>query len=511
MENIIEAKIKSLTELSKILGNFPRVKKVVMCHGTFDVVHPGHIRHLSYAKQQGTTLVVSLTCDRHISKSALRPYIPEDLRAFNLAALQMVDYVIIDQNTTPLDNIRMLQPDFFAKGYEYSADSLPKKTADEKEVITSYGGEFLFTPGDVVFSSSKIIESGAPDIRYEKLRSLMIAEGVTFTDLKATLTKLQDLSVHVVGDTIIDSYTRTSMIGGQNKTPTISVKFIEKESFVGGAGIVAKHLKSAGATVFFSTILSDDELGFFAKKDLESHGVEINAIIEKTRPTTEKNAIVCENYRLLKIDTLDNSLIGEPALNAIKDSIKNTHADCLVFSDFRHGIFNRESIPDLTASIPEGVFKVADSQVASRWGNILEFQNFDLITPNEREARFALGDQDSVIRPLATRLFLAANCSNLILKLGSKGCMGYRKQKSNDEFPEFFVLDSFADHIVDPVGSGDALLAYATLAERATGSQIIAAILGAIAAGCECELDGNIPISASAIEKKISEYEKRTF
>ena len=52
----------------------------------------------------------------------------------------------------------------------------------------------------------------------------------------------------------------------------------------------------------------------------------------------------------------------------------------------------------------KGAFTVADSQVASRWGNILEFKGFDLITPNEREARFALADQDTGVRPLAARL-----------------------------------------------------------------------------------------------------------
>ena len=77
----------------------------------------------------------------------------------------------------------------------------------------------------------------------------------------------------------------------------------------------------------------------------------------------------------------------------------------MVFSDFRHGIFNRDTIPPLSAAIPKETLRIADSQVASRWGNILEFEGFDLITPNEREARFALGDQDSMIRPLARELY----------------------------------------------------------------------------------------------------------
>ena len=84
-------------------------------------------------------------------------------------------------------------------------------------------------------------------------------------------------------------------------------------------------------------------------------------------------------------------------------------ADAVIYSDFRHGIFNRRTIPDFICAMPERVYRVADSQVASRWGNITEFKGFDLITPNEREARFALADQDLGIRPLASNLYDAAH------------------------------------------------------------------------------------------------------
>ena len=90
-----------------------------MCHGTFDIVHPGHLRHLMYAKEKADLLIASVTADAHITKAAHRPYVPQELRAANLAALEIVDYVIIDPNATPIENIRALQPDFFAKGYEY--------------------------------------------------------------------------------------------------------------------------------------------------------------------------------------------------------------------------------------------------------------------------------------------------------------------------------------------------------------------------------------------------------
>ena len=69
--------------------------------------------------------------------------------------------------------------------------------------------------------------------------------------------------VHVVGDIIVDSLTYTTMIGGMTKTPTPSVRFDNRTDFVGGAGIVAKHLRAAGADVSFSTVLGADNLGKF--------------------------------------------------------------------------------------------------------------------------------------------------------------------------------------------------------------------------------------------------------
>jgi sugar/nucleoside kinase (ribokinase family) len=162
----------------------------------------------------------------------------------------------------------------------------------------------------------------------------------------------------------------------------------------------------------------------------------------------------------------------------------------------------------MISSIRSGVFKVADSQVASRWGNITDFKDFDLITPNEREARFALGDQDSGIRPLASALYDAARCKVLILKLGERGVLTCRN-KDHESLDSYVVVDSFADRVVDAVGAGDALLAYATLAMLATRSDGIATILGSMAAACECELDGNIPVTPENVLGKIDAVERQ--
>jgi sugar/nucleoside kinase (ribokinase family) len=372
----------------------------------------------------------------------------------------------------------MIQPDYFAKGYEYTASGdLHPRTQEELEVVQEYGGELLFTPGDIVYSSSALINYAPPALKLEKLLTLMNAENITFDMLRQTLAGFSGKRVHVVGDTIVDSYTYGTMIGGQTKTPTMSILFEKKADFVGGAGIVAEHMKAAGAEVIFSTILGDDPYKNFVLDHLKKAGVECRAVIDSTRPTVNKNAIVAGGYRLLKLDTLDNSSISDHVLQQLTHAITHTPVDAVVFSDFRHGIFNRRTIPKFIEAIPNDCYRVADSQVASRWGNITEFSDFDLITPNEREARFALADQDSGIRPLASALYDTAKCKLLILKLGDRGVLTCRGL-SHERLDSFFVIDSFVDRLVDAVGAGDALLAYATLAMLIGKNPFIATILG---------------------------------
>ena len=501
-------KIKSVEDLSLMLGPYPRKKKVIMCHGVFDVVHPGHLRHLLYAKSKADILVASLTSDKHINKGQYRPHIPQVLRALNLAAYEIVDYVIIDTNGTPIKNISQLQPDFFAKGYEYTADGLQVKTQEEADTLHAYGGEIIFTPGDIVYSSSKLIELAPPAIRIEKLLILMESEKLTFDSLRSCLDRFKGKKVHVVGDTIVDSYTQTVMIGGQTKTPTMSVQYERRDDYIGGAAVVAEHLQAAGADVQFSTVLGDDAFKAFVLEGLKKSGVQCCPIIDPTRPTTNKNAIVAGGYRLLKVDTLDNQSISDDIVRKLARAIAATSCDAVVFSDFRHGLFNRRTIPLLIESIPSGVYKVADSQVASRWGNITDFKNFDLITPNEREARFALGDQDSGIRPISSNLYDLAQCKTLMLKLGERGVLTCRNG-NHEALDSVVIIDSFVERLVDAVGAGDALLAYATLSMLVTKSEVVATILGSMAAACACECDGNISVQPDDVRSKIDMLERQ--
>ena len=269
---------KKLTTIQKILskiGRFPRSKKIILCHGVFDVVHPGHIRHLNYAKSQGDILVVSCTGDRFIDKGIYRPHIPQKMRALNLAAFEMVDYVLIDENRKPLNLLKKLKPDFFAKGFEYTSKGLPQATIEEKNELDKYGGKLIFTPGDIVYSSTKFINFNSPNLDLEKLELTMNTNKITFEMLTDTIKKIDKTSVHIVGDTIVDTYTKTNFIGGQTKTPTFSVLYGSENSYVGGAAIVALHMSEAGAKVKFTSLISNDKYGRFVKRELKKKNIKM--------------------------------------------------------------------------------------------------------------------------------------------------------------------------------------------------------------------------------------------
>jgi rfaE bifunctional protein kinase chain/domain/rfaE bifunctional protein nucleotidyltransferase chain/domain len=505
-------KIKTVNEIIDIGSEIKRSKKKsILCHGVFDVVHPGHLRHLEFAKSQADILIVSVTADRFIKKGVYRPHVSEILRARQLAHLSIVDYVIINEVETPEVLIRSLKPDFFAKGFEYVENGLPPATQSESEAVKSYGGRIIFTPGDIVYSSSNLIGISEPNLSWEKIQIAMTAGGFEWQDILSYCRPYPGMKVTVLGDLIVDTLIDTSMYGISSKTPTLSVIENGRQSFVGGAGIVALHFAKAGAQVKLVTLTGRDTLGSWAVESLISQGVEVAQFEEEGRPTTEKAAFVNGTYRLLKVDRVDNRPISMKTQTAIyKELTADEDNQVFVFSDFRHGIFNKNSIEYLVQSLRTDSFNVADSQVASRWGNITEFKNFDLITPNEKEARFSLGDQDSTINRLAINLMRSTNSKNLILKLGHRGILSASKntEGSSGEGITKFGFNSFATNVVDAVGSGDALLAYATLALAEGAPLPIASIIGNAAAGLECGQNGNVPLTPLMIGELLENMKK---
>ncbi|MBI5787359.1 MAG: adenylyltransferase/cytidyltransferase family protein [Candidatus Schekmanbacteria bacterium] len=132
-------------------------KKVVMCHGCFDLMHPGHIKHFQSAKAFGDVLVVTVTPDEYIDKGTGRPVFNQNLRADSIAALECVDYVAINKWPTAESTLRLLRPDIYVKGQEFQKlEDKTGKIQKEYDTVKEIGAQIKFTQ-EIVFSSTKLI------------------------------------------------------------------------------------------------------------------------------------------------------------------------------------------------------------------------------------------------------------------------------------------------------------------------------------------------------------------
>lgn len=131
-------------------------RTLVTTNGSFDMFHAGHLRSLKFAKEQGDILIVGVNSDSSVKKykSKKRPIIPEEQRAEIVASIIYVDYVVLFDETTPVNLLSMIKPDIHVKGSEY------KENIPEKEVVEKYGGKVVFIERhELKISTSEIIKT----------------------------------------------------------------------------------------------------------------------------------------------------------------------------------------------------------------------------------------------------------------------------------------------------------------------------------------------------------------
>lgn len=151
-------KILKLEELAEKMEELKRLgKKIVHCHGCFDLMHPGHIKHFQAAKKMGDLLLVTLTPDKFVDKGPERPVFNENLRAESIAALECVDYVAINKWPTAEQTLRILKPNYYVKGQEFEKiEDETGKIQKEYDVVEEIGSEIRFTH-EIVFSSTELL------------------------------------------------------------------------------------------------------------------------------------------------------------------------------------------------------------------------------------------------------------------------------------------------------------------------------------------------------------------
>ena len=203
-------KIYTLEQLaSKLESERSSGKRITQCHGVFDLLHIGHIRHFEQAKKFGDILVVTVTPDEYVNKGPHRPAFSQDFRIEAIAALECVNYVAVTRSPAAVDAILTLKPDIYAKGAEYSNrdQDITGQIVHEENAVLSVGGKLGFTDDAVVFSSTNLINRHMPIYPKEVQDHLAyLSDNYTIEGVLSYLENARNLKVLVLGEAIIDDY-----------------------------------------------------------------------------------------------------------------------------------------------------------------------------------------------------------------------------------------------------------------------------------------------------------------
>jgi len=481
-------------------------RTVVHCHGCFDIVHPGHIRYLQFARRQGDLLVVSLTGDCQIDKGPSRPYVPQELRAENLAALELVDYVYVDPYPTAAELISAIQPDVYVKGHEYQSSSDPNFLR-EREAVERGGGRVIFSSGEVVFSSTRLIEQfgQTASMEYHRLASFCARHEIDSRSLFALVQRFAGARVLVIGDTIVDRYVFCDAQDLAGEAPMLCLTRLEDRTYLGGAAIVAQHVAAMGASPCLVTAIGDDAPSEKLAETAASTGMEHHFMQARPALVTKTRFLVDET-KLFKLDEghshpLDSRAEQEAASMIVQQA---RHADAVIWCDFGYGMISSALWGRVAAEVGRKT-GIVSADVSGTRGDLLRFTNADLLCPTERELRSSLSNFDDGLSNVAWQCMQKTQARSLLVTLGKRGLVAFDRQSQDPASAAWSDrllsehVPALSDRTIDRLGCGDALLATATLALASGASLAQAAYLGSAAAAIELSRLGNLPVDASSL------------
>lgn len=486
------------TVIKEIRERARAAEHIVFVSGNFNVVHPGHLRLLRFAKQCGDFLVVGVNADRDSSLTLL----PEHLRLEGVQSTSWVNYAFILKND-PEEFIRCLKPKFVVKGQEHENQFNPELAA-----VESYGGRLLFSSGEISFSSLDLLRDEFKNLNFltiVKPKDFPKRHGFNIPDLQAVVQRMKGLRVVVIGETIVDEYITCDPLGMSQEDPTIAVTPIAKDRFVGGAGIVAAHARGFGAEVQFFSVVGKDETAGFVTDCLKDQSVDAHLYVDESRPSIRKERFRAHGKTLLRVNHFRQHPIARDIQKKILRDLNEISKDAklLIFSDFNYGCLPPPLVDEIIALCQsKNIMMVADSQASSQIGYVSRFHDAFLLTPTEREARISVGDFNAGLVVLAEMLQAKARAKNVLLTLGSEGLLIHTEVSSSDPW-HTDRLPAMNTAPKDVSGAGDSLLTCASMALAAGADIWQAAYLGSIAAACQLSRIGNIPLTASELLREI--------
>lgn len=477
--------LSSLPEIIQVERDSGR--KIVLCHGTFDLLHIGHIKYFESAKRRGDFLVVTLTADEFVLKGPGRPVFNQKLRAEWIAALEIVDLVAIVDHASAVPAIEAVRPNFYVKGAEYKneSDDISGNISLEKLKVETHGGRLVFSD-EVVFSSSSLLK------RHFDIFSDDVSDFLSFFSKNYSLDQILELidgfrsmRVAVIGDSIIDQYHYVNSLGQTGKGNVLSVRHVGEEQFAGGAIAVANHLSGFVASVTLISALGERKSHEeFIRNNLNSNVTPIFEYFKDAPTVTKRRFVDSDLNKYFEIYYADQrpSLVGdgELTLRWIKE---NAHEyDLVVAADFGDGYITDVFAQELSRTAR---FLAVNTQINS--GNrgyhvITRYPKANYVSLNEPELRLAARSQNGSLREVCCSVAKMVDAEAMAVTRGTKGATLFT---SKDR--QYVDIPALSTKVLDRVGAGDAFLSLSSLALSAGLRSDLACFLGSVAAAMDVQ------------------------
>ena len=477
---------------------------IVLCYGHFDLIHPGHLRYLQYAKTLANNLVVALMSDKELNGENQKSYL-EDERAESVANLQIVDHVIVLNNELTLDClIDIVKPKVLVLGKEFEQNQSEQINLAVNAVKNH--GKVVFHAGETHYFNANLLFKNVADIEVNsknQLNKICKNYKITLRDIQKKLSNFSNSELVVIGDTIVDNYVACDAIGMSAEAPVLVVKELENREFIGGAAIVASHVAALGAKCHYISVVGEDDQSNMVSKSLIGQNIGIDLIVDESRPTTYKTRYMVENQKLFRVSRIKDHKISAEIEQKIIDklTVLAPNIDGILVSDFIYGVIT-QNILDVIIELSKqfNIKLYGDLQCSSQAGKVSKFSDFDLITPTEKESRIALDDNESGVEWVATTLLKNTNSKNMLMKLGSDGFIAYSKNLiDRQDFPALSV------NPVDVTGAGDSLFAVMSVSLSSGANLIEASVIGTCMASLAVKEIGNTPITNDRLNQYIYE------
>lgn len=499
-------KILSLPELVEAARALrEQGKRIVLCHGTFDLMHTGHIRHLQRARQEGDVLCVTVTADAHVNKGPGRPVFNEQLRAENLAALACVDHVAVNHAATAVEVLNLIRPNVYAKGSDYQThgDDVTGNITLEQQAVEAHGGRIYYTD-EITFSSSNLLNEHFNIFTPDTKEFLNGFRG-RWSDkaVHRLIASLAGLKVLIVGDAIVDQYHYTTPLGQTAKANILAVRYDSEEQFAGGAIAVANHVAGFAREVTLVTALgSFDSHEDFIRAKLLANVTPVFFHFQDAPTTTKRRFVDSDLSKLFEVYFFreDPVLVeSDAAVCRWLEQQVRTY-DVVIVPDFGNGFIT----PDMIEVLSEKAkFLAVNTQINS--GNrgfhvIHRYPRCDFVSLNEPELRLAAHNRQDPLESVAEHVGQRANVKQLAVTRGTKGMLMYDR-----EGKKFHRVPALSTKVVDRIGAGDAFLSLAGLCLGGGVAPEVAAFVGSAAAAIDVQIVCNRePVNPAGLQKYIS-------